>query len=95
MIENEDGSPKDNLDWEGEAFKFVLLKIVDLFHQALREAGIDECAAQDVLRRFNEALKDNEEIMRRNLASIEVDDVHDFEAHVVGLGGEGREVAAK
>jgi hypothetical protein len=56
VLENESSAVRDNLHLDGAAFKFVFSAIIDLFEQALRDAGVDECTVREVLLRFDELL---------------------------------------
>lgn len=71
LTESDTLSKKDILNLDGPKFKFVFKELVRLFQQAMKDARVEEDLAQNVMMQFGDALKQNDEAIRRELNKIE------------------------
>ena len=60
----------DMLDFDGERFKFVLGKIVDLFVQAMKEAGVPDDLRPSVMMNYRDLMAVNEPLIRRETENL-------------------------
>lgn len=70
LTESDALSNKDTLNLDGPKFKFVFTEIVGLFHQALKEAGVDHQLVQNIMLQFGDLVKVNEENLRKELNAV-------------------------
>ena len=71
LVENEVRSTGDVLDPDGRKFKSVFGEILELFQQALRDAGVDDLQAQNIMVCFGDLRRASEAALRREVAQIE------------------------
>jgi len=71
LLENEASSTRDVLDQDGCKLKFVVGEILRLFQQALRDAGVDDLQAQNIMVYFGDLRRASEAALRREVAQIE------------------------
>ena len=60
-------SHKDVLNWDGAKFQFVLIELMKLYKQALRDAGVEDSLAQNVLKHYRDLLGKNDVRIRRDM----------------------------
>jgi hypothetical protein len=70
LIEGEALSTKDILNLDGPKFTFVFKKIIALFQQALKDAGVDDQLRHNIMLQFGDLVKVNEENLRRELNTV-------------------------
>jgi hypothetical protein len=61
---------QDILNFEGERFKFVLGKVVDLFVQAMKEAGVPDDLRPSVMMNYRDLMAVNEPLIRRETENL-------------------------
>jgi len=64
LLTNEGLSKRDALDLDGRQFQFVFGEMLRLFEQALWDAGVDGPQAQNVMCRFDDLRRANDETLR-------------------------------
>ena len=69
-MEGEARSMRDVLDLDGRQFKFVFGEVLRLFEEALRDAGVDDPQAQDVVSRFDDLRRASDSALRRGVSQI-------------------------
>lgn len=78
LLEGENLSKKDFLNFDGPKFKFVLGELVLLFRQALKSAGQPEESTNHVLRVFRDLLITREPELRKETEKVEADSAFSF-----------------
>jgi len=71
LLTNEGLSKRDALDLDGRQFQFVFGEMLRLFEQALWDAGVDGPQAQNVMCRFDDLRRANDETLRIGVSQIE------------------------
>jgi hypothetical protein len=71
LLENEARSTGDVLDSAGRKFKFVFGEILRLFEEALRDAGVDDPHAQNVMCQFDDLRKASDVALHRGMIETE------------------------
>ena len=71
LLENEARSTRDVLDPDGRKVKFVLGEILRLFQQALRDSGVDDLRARNIMVYFGDLRRASEAGLRREVGRIE------------------------
>jgi len=72
LIEGEERSQKDVLNFDGPKFQYVLFTVVDLFRQTLEEVGVDETTRATIMRMYRDKMSTTEADIRRNVAKIQL-----------------------
>lgn len=60
----------DVINWDGKAFKHVLGKTVDLFVEALKEAGLEEAERNNVMRHYSDLACMKQDQLRRETDAL-------------------------
>jgi hypothetical protein len=62
---------KDVLNFDGRKFEFVLGAIIDLFKQAMKEAGMTEDQRTSVMKHYRDLMSTNEVTIRRDTQKLD------------------------
>ena len=71
LVQSEALSTRDVLDPDGRKVKFVFGEILRLFQQALRDAGVDDLRAKNIMVYFGDLRRASEAGLRREVGRIE------------------------
>ena len=71
LAESENLSKKDILNFDGPKFQYVFQEITASFKKAMKEAGIQETSANEVLRNFRDIMAMKEQDLRKQTDRVE------------------------
>lgn len=71
IIESENLSKKDNLNFDGPKFRFAVAQLMNFFKKAVTDAGHDESTANGIMRSYRTILASSEADLRKQIERIE------------------------
>ncbi len=71
LTEADELSKKDVLNLDGPKFQFIFNKLMDYIKKAMKDYAIQDDVIKQVMLGFGDMLKENDEVLRRDLNKIE------------------------
>lgn len=63
---------RDTLNFEGPKFQYFFKQMMELFQQAMTDAGVDVDLSKNVMLQFRDLIQANDDRMRREINKIEI-----------------------